>query len=133
MFKEGGGEKIFCKVKESKRYVLRLPSKANFELTPLKGLNQAGATVNFYIKIYGFTIGGKIDVVYLGDHLKINYNSDINSPYYGLNLVTFKESSEIVVSNYYNFRKHFGVWTFISVSAYDNSYENFSLQWLDLK
>ena len=125
LFKKDGGKEIFCQRKEEERYVLRLPSKANFELTPLKGLNHAGATVNFYIKIYGFTIGGKIDVVYLGEHLKINYNSDINSPYYGLNLVTFKESSEIVVSNYYNFRKHFGVWTFISVSAYDNSYENF--------
>ena len=125
LFKQGGGQIISCEEKKNKRYVLRLPSKANFELTPLKGLNHAGATVNFYIKIYGFTIGGKIDVVYLGDHLKINYNSDINSPYYGLNLVTFKESSEIVVSNYYDFRKHFGVWTFISVSSYDKSYESF--------
>ena len=125
MFKKSGGSTIYCKVKEPKRYILRLPSRANFELTPLKGLNHAGATVDFYIKIYGFTIGGKIDVVYLGDHLKINYNSDINSPYYGLNLVTFKESSEIVVSNYYYFRNHFGVWTFISVSAYDKSNENF--------
>ena len=124
LFKEKG-DKIYCQQKANKRFVLRLPSKANFELTPLKGLNHAGATVNFYIKIYGFTIGNKIDVVYLGDHLKINYNADINSPYYGLNLVTFKESSEIVVSNYYDFRQHFGLWTFISVSSYDKSNENF--------
>ena len=94
-------------------------------MIPLKGLNHAGVTVNFYIKVYGFTIKDKIDIIYLGEHLKINYNADINSDYFGLNLVTFKGSSETVVSNYNEFRKHLGIWTFISVSSYDATYETF--------
>ena len=106
-------------------YVLKLPSKANFKLIPLKGIKQPAVTVNFFIKIYGFTVDGKIDIIYLGENIKINYNSDLDSPYFGLNLVTFKGSSETVISNYYDFRKHFGLWTFISVSIYDQTYENF--------
>ena len=130
LFKQNEGnilnKKIICRSTESEgKYVLRLPSNANFKLTPLKGLKHPGVTVSFFIKIYGFSIADKIDVIYLGEHLKINYNSDINSPYFGLNLVTFKGSSETVISNYYDFRKQFGVWTFISVSSFDNTYENF--------
>ena len=116
---------ISCINDSESEYVLKLPSNANFKMTPLKGLKEAGVTVNFFIKIYGFTIRDKIDIIYLGDHLKINYNSNIDSPYFGLNLVTFKDSSETVISNYYHFRKHFGIWTFISVSSYDQTYENF--------
>ena len=78
-----------------------------------------------FIKIYGFSELGKIDIIYLGENLKISYNSDMESDYYGLNLVAFKESKETVISNYYHFRKHFGVWTFISVSTYDKTYETF--------
>ena len=115
--------KIECTNKA--QYVLRLPSKANFKLVPLKGINLPATTVNFFIKVYGFRTGGKIDVIYLGESLKINYNSDLDSPYFGLNLVTFKGNSEVVVSNYYDFRKHFGIWTFISISVYDQTYENF--------
>ena len=114
---------IQCKPKD--QYVLRLPSKANFKLIPLEGLKHSGVTVTMFIKIYGFTELGKIDVIYLGENLKINYNSDIESPYYGLNLVAFKESKETVISNYYHFRKHFGLWTFISVSTYDKAHETF--------
>ena len=122
LFKEN--DEIKCRPLEN-QYVLRLPTKANFKLTPLKGLNHAGVTVNFFIKVYGFTIGDKIDIIYLGEHLKINYNSDIDSDYFGLNLVTFKGSSETVVSNYNEFRKHLGLWTFISVSSYDSTHETF--------
>ena len=131
LFKDNNNEdntnKLICKDKrdETEKFVLRLPTNANFKLTPLKGLNHAGVTVSFFIKIYGFSIGDKIDIIYLGEHLKINYNADITSPYFGLNLVTFKGSSETVISNYYHFRKHFGIWTFISVSSFDNSFENF--------
>lgn len=102
-----------------------MPTKANFKLNPLKGLKHAGVTVDFFIKVYGFTIGDKIDIIHLGEHLKINYNADINSEYFGLNLVTFKGASETVVSNYNEFRKHFGIWTFISVSSYDSTHETF--------
>ena len=131
--KISGGEKIECKdlkdTNDEKSYfVLRLPSQANFELKPLEGYPHPGATVTFYIKIYGFTTSGKIDVIYLGDNIKISYYSDLDSANFGLNLVTFKdlsESTETVVSNYYDFRKHFGVWTYISVSSYDKTYENF--------
>ena len=127
LFKDNNNKKVICKniTNNDLKYVLKLPSKTNFKLIPMKGIKEAGVTVNFFIKIYGFTVGGKIDVIYLGEHLKINYNSDPDSPNFGLNLVTFKGSSEIVVSNYYDFRKHFGIWTFISVSVYDQSYETF--------
>ena len=37
---------------------------------------QAGVTVNFYIKIYGFTTSGKVDIIYLGDTLKIKATSN---------------------------------------------------------
>ena len=133
LHKINGGEKIECKdlkdtTDEKSYFVLRLPSQANFELKPLEGYPHPGATVTFYIKIYGFTTSGKIDVIYLGDNIKISYYSDLDSANFGLNLVTFKdlsESTETVVSNYYDFRKHFGVWTYISVSSYDKTYENF--------
>ena len=119
----GDKSEILCKQKN--QYVLRLPSKANFELVPLEGLKHSGVTVTMFIKIYGFSELGKIDIIYLGENLKISYNSDMESDYYGLNLVAFKESKETVISNYYHFRKHFGVWTFISVSTYDKTYETF--------
>ena len=77
------------------------------------------------LKIYGFAIGGKIDIIYLGEKLKISYNSDLDSEYFGLNLITYKGDNEIVISNYYHFRRFFGVWTFISVSVYDQTYESF--------
>ena len=115
---------VECKA-NNKNYVLRLPTRSNFEMVPLKGLNYPAVTVDFFIKIYGFTIGGKVDVIYLGEKLKIIYESDIDSKYFGLNLVTYKEDNEIVISNYYDFRKHFGLWTFISVSVVDQTYEAF--------
>ena len=106
-------------------YVLRLPTTANFKMVPLRGHKQPAVTISFFIKIYGFAIGGKIDVIYLGPKLKISYNSDLDSDSFGLNLITYKGDNEIVVSNYYHFRKHFGLWTFISVSVYDQTNEQF--------
>ena len=64
-------------------------------------------------------------MIYLGEKLKISYNSDLDSDSFGLNLITYKGDNEIVVSNYYHFRKHFGLWTFISVSVYDQTNEQF--------
>ena len=116
---------IECKT-NNKNYVLRLPTNSNFKIDPLEDIKTPGVTVTFFIKIYGFAIDGKVDVIYLGDNLKISYNSDLDSDYFGLNLITFKGDNEIVVSNYYHFRRFFGVWTFISVSvAYDKEYESF--------
>ena len=106
-------------------YVLRLPTTANFKMVPLKGHKHPAVTISFFIKIYGFAVGGKADVIYLGEKLKISYNSDLDSDSFGLNLITYKGDNEIVVSNYYHFRKHFGLWTFISVSVYDQTNEQF--------
>ena len=117
--------KITCKDNNNKNYVLCLPTNSNFQMIPLKGIKTPGVTVNFFIKIYGFAIGGNVDIIYLGEKLKISYNSDLDSGYFGLNLITYKGDNEIVVSNYYHFRRFFGVWTFISVSVYDQTYESF--------
>ena len=122
LFKKGNS--IGCR-NSNQIYVLRLPTTANFRMIPLKGLKQPAVTISFFIKIYGFAIGGKIDVIYLGPKLKISYNSDFDSDSFGLNLITYKGDNEIVVSNYYHFRKHFGLWTFISVSVYDQTNEQF--------
>ena len=106
-------------------YVLCLPTNSNFDMTPLKGLKHPDVTVTFFIKIYGFAVGGNPDVIFLGEKLKISYNSDPDSEYFGLNLITYKGDNEIIVSNYYHFRRYFGIWTFISVSVYDQSNESF--------
>ena len=123
LFRENNN--IECRTDSNYYYVLRLPTNSDFKLIPLTGLKYPAVTISFFIKIYGFAIGGKIDVIYLGEKLKISYNSDLNSDSFGLNLITYKGDNEIVVSNYYHFRKHFGLWTFISVSVYDQTNENF--------
>ena len=85
----------------------------------------SSATITFFIKVYGFSETGKIDIIYLSDHLKLSYNSNFDDVYFGLNLVTFTGTQEVIVSNYYDFRKHFGLWTFISVATYNETDENY--------
>ena len=118
-----GGENIKCEA--NKNFVLKLPSNVEFEMDPF-GINiYSSATVTFFIKVYGFSETGKIDIIYLSDHLKLSYNSNFDDTYFGLNLVTFTGTQEVIVSNYYDFRKHFGLWTFISVATYNEADENY--------
>ena len=129
--RDEGGKTIVCKSKTN--YVLKLPLTDNdvtFKLNPFKDSTTIppkyeGYTVNFFIKIYGFTTTEKVDIIYLSENLKISYNSNFDDKYFGLNLVTFTGSSETVVSNYYDFRKHFGLWTFISVATYNKTNDTF--------
>ena len=121
--KEKGGEKIKCEA--NKKYVLKLPSNKEFEMDPYNGNYKSSSTITFFIKVYGFSETGKIDIIYLSDHLKLSYNSNFDDIYFGLNLVTFTGTQEVIVSNYYNFRKHFGLWTFISVATYNEADENY--------
>ena len=123
LYKKEGGNDIDCIKNES--YVFKLPTQANFTIN-IYNYTYEGYTVNFFIKVFGFTTTGKIDIIYLGDNLKISYNSNFDDPYFGLNLISFTgRSSETVISNYYNFRKHFGLWTFISVAVYNKTNDNF--------
>ena len=113
-----------CSSKENKVLKLPLDYILNIEIPDYN----PGVTLSFYIKIYGFKTTGKIDIIKLGDNLKLSYNSNFDDIYFGLNLVSFTgeaESSENVISNYYNFRKHFGLWTFISVSTFNKIYDSF--------
>ena len=84
-----------------------------------------GMTINFFIKLFGFRDSGEIDIISLGDNLKISYNANPDNEYFGLNLKYYMGSSEKVISNYYDFRKHFGLWTFISVSTFNETYKNY--------
>ena len=121
-----GGEIIECE--SNKNFVLKLPMPLDFQMEPLKDDNIAnynGITVNFFIKLYGFNITDKIDIIKFGENLKLSYNSNFDDLYFGLNLVTYTGASETVVSNYYDFRKHFGLWTFISVATYNKTHDNF--------
>jgi len=124
--KEKGGEKISCE-DENDHYVLKLPlkEKIEFEMIPFDGEIFSSATITFFIKVYGFSETGKIDIIYLSDHLKLSYNSNFDDVYFGLNLITFTGTQEVIVSNYYDFRKHFGLWTFISVATYNETDENY--------
>ena len=119
-----GGNNIDCV--SNNNYVLKLPSNTKFKMNPLKDADTYnGTTINFFIKIFGFSVDGKIDVIYLGENLKISYNSNFDDLYFGLNLVSFTGTQETIISNYYDFRKHFGLWTFISVATYNKTNENF--------
>ena len=128
-----GGDSINCTEivdpnNINKYYVLKLPMDFDFVMEPLKNdniSNYQGITVNFFIKLYGFKGTDKIDIIYFGDNLKLSYNSNFDDLYFGLNLVTYTGSSETIVSNYYDFRKHFGLWTFISVATYNKTNNNF--------
>jgi hypothetical protein len=66
-----------------------------------------------------------MDIVTLGDYLKISYNPYPEQEYFGLNLKSYIGSSEKVISNYYDFRKHFGLWTFISVATFNNIHKDY--------
>ena len=114
-----GGENIKCESND--KYVLKLPT-VEFEI-PFGG--SSSSTITFFIKVYGFSETGKIDIIYLSEHLKLSYNSNFDDVYFGLNLVTFTGTQEVIVSNYYDFRKHFGLWTFISVATYNKDDENY--------
>ena len=127
-----GGEENICETSTNDYYVLKLPFKneIDFEIDFRRhiydeGYKYQGITVNFFIKLYGFSTTEKIDIIYLGDNLKISYNSNFDDLYFGLNLVSFSGTSENVISNYYDFRKHFGLWTFISVATYNKTNDNF--------
>ena len=122
-FLKKDGNQITCQ--SNKKYVLILPSNSEFEIDALAGGSSNAVTVCFFIKIYGFTVIGKVDIIYFSEHMKLSYDSDENSEYFGLNLVSYTGSSETVLSNYRQFRIHVGVWTFISVATYDKSYEEF--------
>ena len=108
-------------------YVLSLPpAPKTIQLKHIE--NYEGVTVNFFIKLYGFMDQGEIDIVTLGDNLKLSYNSNPDNKYFGLNLKYYlgsSESSEEVISNYYDFRKHFGLWTFISVATFNETYKSY--------
>ena len=129
LFREKSGVNITCKKKEENTkqyYVLKLPTTPEFVMEPLNSeTDYKGYTINFFIKVYGFTTKEKIDIIYLGEHLKISYNSIFEDKYFGLNLVSFTGTSENVISNYYHFRKHFGLWTFISVAVYNKTNDAF--------
>ena len=124
-----GGKEIKCENPDN-YYVLKLPMgniefEIDFKKEPKYPDKYQGFTVNFFIKLYGFNVTEKIDVIYLGNNLKISYNSNFEDQYFGLNLISFSGSSENVISNYYDFRKHFGLWTFISVATYNKTNDNF--------
>ena len=129
--KEKGGIRNICKSEEdtSKKFVLKLPmDNDEFEINHFKddiSNNYHGVTVNFFIKLFGFKVKDKIDIIHLSDNLKLSYNSNFNELYFGLNLVSHIGTSETIISNYYDFRKHFGVWTFISVATYNKTNDNF--------
>ena len=126
-----GGITNNCESESSnnKKYVLKLPiDDEEFEINHFQDdttNKYHGVTVNFFIKLYGFKIKDKIDIIYLSDNLKISYNSNFNDLYFGLNLISHIGTSETIISNYYDFRKHFGVWTFISVATYNKANDNF--------
>ena len=122
--KSNGGQSIICD--NTQKYVLKLPSTLNKNRINVRyDGERKGATVTFFIKIYGFNIVGEIDIINLGSHLKLSYNSNPDDQYFGLNLKSYIGSSEKVISNYYDFRKHFGLWTFISVATYDKTHQSF--------
>ena len=106
-------------------YVLKLPPAP--KVIELKEITTGykGMTINFFIKLFGFRDSGEIDIISLGDNLKISYNANPDNEYFGLNLKYYMGSSEKVISNYYDFRKHFGLWTFISVSTFNETYKNY--------
>ena len=111
----------------SGQYVLSLPPAPKSIILD-ETENYEGITVNFFIKLYGFKTQGEIDIVTLGDNLKLSYNSNPDDKYFGLNLKYYlgsSESSEEVISNYYDFRKHFGLWTFISIATFNETYKTY--------
>jgi hypothetical protein len=115
-----------CPSTSGGKYVLKLPPAPQvIELTHEEPQNYTGMTINFFIKLFGFEEQGEIDIVSLGDNLKISYNANPDHEYFGLNLKYYMGSSEKVISNYYDFRKHFGVWTFISVSTFNETFKNY--------
>jgi hypothetical protein len=125
LYRKRGGEEIICE-SNAGHYVLKLPTSPDFVINILQGRDKyEGYTINFFIKVYGFTTKEKIDIIYLGEHLKLSYNSIFDDPYFGLNLVSYTGTSENVISNYYHFRKHFGLWTFISVATYNKTNDAF--------
>ena len=118
-----GGSDIEC-ITDNILYVLRLPP-APKKVTVNTDTNYMGITVTFWIKLFGFSEVGEVDIVILGNNLKLSYNSYPDDEYFGLNLKSYIGSSEKVISNYYDFRKHFGLWTFISVATFNQDFKEY--------
>ena len=118
-----GGKEVKCTTNDIK-YFVKLPP-APKEIILLDAPYYKGRTITFFIKLYGFKENGEMDIVILGDHLKLSYNSYPDNEYFGLNLKSYIGSSEKVISNYYDFRKHFGLWTFISVATFNEEYKSY--------
>ena len=117
-----GGKEVKCTT--NVKYVVKLPP-APLEITLPDAPRYTGRTVTFFIKLYGFKENGEMDIIILSDNLKISYNSYPDHEYFGLNLKSYIGSSEKFISNYYDFRKHFGLWTFISVSTFNQQYKSY--------
>ena len=118
----GGGKEVKCT--NDVKYVVKIPKAPAPKKLVYTG-RYKGRTVDFFIKLYGFKENGEIDVLTLGEHLKISYNAYPDNEYFGLNLKSYIGSSEKVISNYYDFRKHFGLWTFISVATFNQEYKSY--------
>ena len=120
--RENGGKNIIC-TSEIKYFIKLQPAPKIVNLNT--AIPYLGITVNFFIKLFGFEGTGETDIVILGDNLKISYNPYPDNEYFGLNLKSYVGSSEKVISNYYDFRKHFGLWTFISVATFNDIHKDY--------
>ncbi len=105
--------------------VLKLPHNTKFNINLPDSIYKPAITITFWIKFYGFTSNNVNTIIYYSDNLKLTFDPIENSDYYGLNLVQIDGNAEIVLGNFYNFRKYIGKWAYISVSYYNKEKEDF--------
>ena len=112
-------------ITDLKDKVLKLPHNTQFNINLLDSTYKSSITITFWIKFYGFTSNNANTIIYYSDNLKLTFDPIENSNYYGLNLVQIDGNAEIVLGNFYHFRKYIGKWAFISVSYYNKEKEDF--------